>query len=78
MSSPKTRDTSLISELSKVSPIRPRKGVRLVRRDQMHLTLHYIGNAGVGRVSAALQAVEAPAFALAFEGLGRFPSAGGS
>jgi CubicO group peptidase (beta-lactamase class C family) len=53
-------------------------GVRLARRRQMHLTLHYLGKAGVGRVAGALAAVDVPAFPLAFEGLGRFPSGGGS
>jgi 2'-5' RNA ligase len=64
-------------ELALLQPPRV-AGVRLVRRSQMHLTLHFIGRAGIERMAAALEAVEAPAFRLAFEGVGRFPSAGGA
>ena len=53
-------------------------GVRLVRPGQMHLTLHYLGAASVARTAAALRTVAVPAFALAFEGVGRFPAAGGA
>lgn len=53
-------------------------GVRLVKRDQMHLTLHYLGNAGVPRTAELLETVAAPAFLLAFEGVGMFPSSGGA
>jgi 2'-5' RNA ligase len=65
------------AELTLLQPPRTR-GVRLARPGQMHLTLHYLGKAGVERMAAALEAVEVPAFSLAFEGVGRFPSASGA
>jgi 2'-5' RNA ligase len=65
------------AELALLQPPRT-AGVRLARPGQMHLTLHYLGRAGVERTAAALEAVEAPAFPLTFEGMGRFPSAGGA
>jgi 2'-5' RNA ligase len=64
------------SELALVQPPRAR-GVRLVKRNQMHLTLHYIGRAGLERTAAALREVEARAFSLTFEGVGVFPPANG-
>jgi 2'-5' RNA ligase len=68
---------AVTAELGLLQPPR-RAGVRLVQRNQMHLTLHYLGKAGIGRVAAVLAAVDVPAFPLVFEGLGRFPSSGGS
>jgi 2'-5' RNA ligase len=53
-------------------------GVRLAEPGQMHLTLHYLGEANVERMAAALRAVAAPAFPLEIEGVGQFPSAGGA
>jgi RNA 2',3'-cyclic 3'-phosphodiesterase len=52
--------------------------VRLTRSDQMHLTLHYIGAGETERFAAALAEVRAPAFSLAVEGVGQFPSADGA
>jgi 2'-5' RNA ligase len=51
------------AELALLQPPRT-AGVRLARPGQMHLTLHYLGKAGVERTAAALAAVEAPAFPL--------------
>jgi 2'-5' RNA ligase len=68
---------ALTADLVLLQPPR-RAGVRLVQRRQMHLTLHYLGKAGIGRVAAALAAVDVPAFPLVFDGLGQFPSSGGS
>src|SRR5207249_3348772 len=65
------------AELALIQPPRT-TGVRLAKPGQMHLTLHYIGKAGVERMAAALEAVEFPAFSLTFEGVGQFPSAGGA
>jgi 2'-5' RNA ligase len=67
----------LTADLALLRPARA-PGARLVRPSQMHLTLHYLGSAGIERTAAALEAVEAPAFSLMFEGVGAFPSAGGS
>src|SRR5690242_18934864 len=52
--------------------------VRLTRSDQMHLTLHYIGAGETERFATALAEVRAPAFSLAVEGVGQFPSADGA
>lgn len=54
----------------------PTAGMRLVEPGQMHLTLHYIGEADIERMAAALQAVAVPAFSLTLEGVGQFPPAG--
>jgi 2'-5' RNA ligase len=53
-------------------------GIRLSEPDQIHLTLHFLGEANIERTSAALSAVNAPAFNQTFAGVGQFPSAGGS
>ena len=66
-----------IAELVALRP-RPAPGIRPAEPDQMHLTLHYIGEADVEQTTAHLGAVAAPAFRLVIEGVGRFPSAGGS
>ena len=68
---------AVTGELALLQPPRT-SGVRLAKRSQMHLTLHYIGKAGVVRIADALQTVMVPAFTLAFEGVGQFPSAGGT
>ncbi len=65
------------AELVRIQPP-PTSGVRLVEQGQMHLTLHYIGEADVERLAAALSAVAAPPFSVAFEGVGQFPSADGA
>jgi 2'-5' RNA ligase len=56
----------------------PSAGIRLVTPGQMHLTLHYLGDADIERMAAALRTVAVPAFSLVFEGVGQFPSAGGA
>lgn len=53
-------------------------GVRLVAPGQMHLTLHYLGEADAERMGTVLAAVAFPAFRLEFEGVGQFPSGEGS
>ncbi len=55
----------------------PTAGVRLVERDQMHLTLHYLGEADRGRMADALRGVAVPPFALTLEGVGQFAAVGG-
>lgn len=54
-----------------------RRGVRLISLDQMHLTLHFIGEADVEPCAAALATVPCPRFELVLEGTGRFPAARG-
>lgn len=54
-------------------------GVRLVGRQEMHLTLHFIGeleNEYLATVCRALERVKAPPFAIDLEGVGRFPPDG--
>jgi 2'-5' RNA ligase len=53
-------------------------GVRLVASDQMHVTLHYIGDGDIERIAKALATLSEPAFALSMEGVGQFCSADGS
>jgi 2'-5' RNA ligase len=53
-------------------------GMRVAEPGQMHLTLHFLGEADVERISAALATVDAPAFKQSFAGVGQFPSAGGT
>ena len=53
-------------------------GMRLAEPHQMHLTLHFLGETDVERISVALATVNAPAFKQSFAGVGQFPSAGGS
>ncbi len=65
------------AELAVIQPPRV-AGVRLAEPGQMHLTLHFLGPADVERTAEALRAVEATAFPLEIEGVGRFPSAGGA
>lgn len=54
----------------------PMAGIRRVEPSQMHLTLHYIGEANIEPMAAALREVAVPAFSLALEGVGQFHSAG--
>jgi RNA 2',3'-cyclic 3'-phosphodiesterase len=71
---------TLIAELVAIQPL-PIAGVRLVEPGQMHLTLHYIGEADTDRASRIadrLAEVEGRAFALTLEGVGQFPSVDGA
>jgi RNA 2',3'-cyclic 3'-phosphodiesterase len=65
------------AELARIQPV-PLAGLRLAESGQMHLTLHYLGEADVERMAAALGAVAVPPFPLVIEGVGQFPSAGGA
>jgi 2'-5' RNA ligase len=56
----------------------PTPGIRLADHRQMHLTLHYIGEADAERMADALGGVAVPSFPLVLQGVGQFPSAGGS
>ena len=53
-------------------------GIRLVQPDQMHLTLHFIGEFNIEPMAAALGSVKSSEFSLAIEGVGEFPSADGA
>lgn len=59
----------------------PRRECRWVRRDGLHLTLHFFGELDAGRVGEVLTAIgpvaaAAPPFDLALGGLGSFPPRG--
>jgi 2'-5' RNA ligase len=63
--------------LVRMQPL-PMAGIRLVAPEQMHVTLHYVGEGDTDRLALALQRVALPAFALTLGGAGQFPSAGGA
>jgi len=66
-----------IADLLGIRPT-PRPGIRLVAADQMHVTVQFIGEAGIEPIAAALGRVAVPAFQLALHGVGQFPTANGS
>jgi RNA 2',3'-cyclic 3'-phosphodiesterase len=54
-------------------------GVRMVRRDKMHLTLHFLGDIedrAVEKIKAAFSVLEFGAITIDIRGLGRFPPRG--
>jgi RNA 2',3'-cyclic 3'-phosphodiesterase len=53
-------------------------GVRVTGHDQLHLTLHYLGEADLNSVRAALMSVATQHVALRLDGIGRFNGANGS
>jgi 2'-5' RNA ligase len=60
-------------------PLMP--GMRLIGRQELHLTLHFLGEVAAEQgdtVRDALAAVRANAFAIKINGLGQFPSEGPS
>jgi 2'-5' RNA ligase len=65
------------AELVKIQPPKM-AGVRLVAPSQMHVTLHFLGEGDIARISAALQELSASVIGLEIEGVGRFQSAAGA
>lgn len=65
---------SIRQELLEIQPA-PVRGVRLTKPDQLHLTLHFLGETKLESTLAALQTVAASAFSLAMQGVGKFGSA---
>ena len=53
-------------------------GLRLADPRQMHLTLHYVGQADSGELVSALTRATVPPFEITFEGVGQFRSPDGS
>lgn len=54
-------------------------GVRLIRRQELHLTLHFLGEVAAhdeGRLREALSNVKAYAFPITIQGIGQFPPEG--
>jgi len=68
---------SLIEALQRVQP-GPQAGVRLLDADQLHLTLHFIGDADLEQIHGALPSRRFPAVRLGLERVGQFASSGGS
>jgi 2'-5' RNA ligase len=64
------------AQLARIQPS-PLPGLRLATPNQMHLTLHFIGEAELDRVAAALATVNERAFALTIAGVGHFASSKG-
>lgn len=64
--------TSIIAALAAIQPAMV-PGLRLVAPSRMHLTLHFLGNVDIERMSTALRQVDAPAVPLWIQGVGRFP-----
>jgi 2'-5' RNA ligase len=52
--------------------------LRPAKPDQLHLTLHFLGECDLGSVLAALKPVRAAAFALQLSGVGEFRQRGGA
>jgi RNA 2',3'-cyclic 3'-phosphodiesterase len=53
-------------------------GVRVISSDQLHLTMHYIGESDLEKVRASLQSVTAEPLPLVIKGVGQFDGAKGS
>jgi len=64
------------TELVRLQPA-AMSGVRLVEPAQMHVTLHYLGEADEKASARELENVKVAAFEIVFDGVGTFPSAGG-
>lgn len=52
--------------------------VQTVEAAQLHITLHFIGQADTRELAEVLERVHAPAFPLQIEGLGKFSQARGA
>lgn len=61
----------LVQSLAALQP-EPAPGLWLVAAEQMHLTLHFIGEAEVAHIAQALAAVEPQPFSLELAGVGQF------
>jgi 2'-5' RNA ligase len=68
---------AVATEVARIRPPRT-PGVRLTEPGQMHVTLHFLGEADVERTAAALRSVTVASFRLDLAGVGQFPSADGA
>jgi len=66
-----------IAQLVAIQPL-PKPGMRAAEASQMHLTLHFIGQAETAQVAAALASVVAMQFPLTIQGVGHFSSPRGA
>lgn len=55
----------------------PMQGLRLTDPSQMHLTVHFLGEADTQRMQTALRSVTQQSFLITFAGVGYFPAAEG-
>lgn len=56
----------------------PLPGIRLIPAEQMHVTLHFIGEAEIEPILTALRSVEHHTFPVTIENVGHFQMAGGA
>jgi 2'-5' RNA ligase len=68
---------SLIEALASAT-LAPAGGVRLTPVDQMHVTVHFLGDANAGDVRRALESVDCSPCRISVCGVGRFRAGGGS
>jgi len=61
----------VISALEQCQPV-PRPGVRRTAPEQLHLTLHFLGDASIEHMSAALQTLRMEPFSVTIRGVGTF------
>ncbi len=66
---------SIKEKLAKFQP-KPGNRVRIIGKEQMHVTLHYIGEADVEKTDAALKSISANSFTLTINGAGLFRCVG--
>jgi RNA 2',3'-cyclic 3'-phosphodiesterase len=69
--------TATTAELARLQPM-PMARMRLVDLTQMHLTLHFVGEAEPAALTGELQELSPPAFDIHVEGTGHFRSASGA
>ena len=62
---------AIVAALSRIE-IPPGRGVRVIRPEQMHITLHFIGDANVDAVQQALESVDCSPCRLRISGVGQF------
>lgn len=62
--------------LQKCQPL-PQPGLRNTRRNQLHLTLHFLGESSVEPVATALQSVHVAPFSLTIAGVGQVETTDG-
>jgi 2'-5' RNA ligase len=62
---------AVIGELAKIRPLAT-PGVKRIEPEQMHLTLHFLGDADVQATATALEEVDVPKFRLTLNGVGQF------
>jgi len=68
---------SVAQQLAALQP-QPMPGLRLVKSEQMHLTLHFIGEGDVELYRRALEGLSVPGFTMTIDTLGRFSNPRGT